>query len=118
MATIALSESQRVLLDGISLSRVLDHVPAPVLVLGTDGTAWLNASARELDDWLKFGDPSRSLDLNPVPLVVVDRQGNDRIAPLAGTCCADHRIQPTRKKDDRSLHSLMPSLGAAQNHPA
>jgi len=61
MATIALSESQRVLLDGISLSRVLDHVPAPVLVIGTDGTAWLNASARELDDWLKFGDPSRSL---------------------------------------------------------
>jgi signal transduction histidine kinase len=61
MATIDLTESQRLLLDSMSLGRVLDHVPAPVLVIGNDGTAWLNAAARELDDWLKVGDSSRSL---------------------------------------------------------
>ena len=61
MTTIALSEGQRLLLDGLAMGKVLDHVPAPVLIVHDDGTAWLNASARELDDWLKVGDPSRSL---------------------------------------------------------
>ncbi|HEY2394815.1 MAG TPA: ATP-binding protein [Rudaea sp.] len=67
MATIALSEGQRLLLDGLAMGKVLDHVPAPVLILHEDGTAWLNASARELDDWLKVGDPSRSLMLEIGP---------------------------------------------------
>jgi len=61
MTSIALSESQRVLLDGMAMGSILDHVPTPVLVLGNDGTAWLNSSARELDDWLKVDDASRSL---------------------------------------------------------
>ena len=67
MTTIALSEGQRLLLDGLAMGRVLDYVPAPVLILHNDGTAWLNASARELDDWLKVGDPSRSLMLELGP---------------------------------------------------
>jgi len=86
MATIALSERQRVLLDGMSLSRVLDHVPAPVLVLGNDGTAWMNASARELDDWLKVGDASRSLmqELGPAlqPATTTDKAPQLHHAPL------------------------------------
>jgi len=61
MTSIALSGSQRDLLSGLAMGRVLDHVPAPVLLLRNDGTAWLNASARELDDWLRNGDPTRSL---------------------------------------------------------
>jgi two-component system NtrC family sensor kinase len=67
MTTIALSEGQRLLLDGLAMGRILDYVPAPVLILHNDGTAWLNASARELDDWLKVGDPSRSLMLELGP---------------------------------------------------
>jgi signal transduction histidine kinase len=49
------------------MGRILDHVPAPVLIVHDDGTAWLNASARELDDWLKVGDLSRSLMLELGP---------------------------------------------------
>jgi signal transduction histidine kinase len=67
MKNIALSEGQRLLLDGLAMGRVLDQVPAPVLILHDDGTAWLNAPARELDDWLKVGDPLRSLMLELGP---------------------------------------------------
>jgi signal transduction histidine kinase len=67
MTSIALSEGQRLLLDGLAMGKILEYVPAPVLILHDDGTAWLNASARELDDWLKVGDPSRSLMLELGP---------------------------------------------------
>jgi signal transduction histidine kinase len=67
VTSIALSEGQRLLLDGLAMGRILDYVPAPVLILHDDGTAWLNAPARELDDWLKVGDPSRSLMLELGP---------------------------------------------------
>ena len=67
MTSIALSEGQRLLLDGLAMGGILDYVPAPVLILHDDGTAWLNAPARELDDWLKVGDPSRSLMLELGP---------------------------------------------------
>ena len=89
MTTIALSEGQRLLLDGLAMGKVLDHVPAPVLILHDDGMAWLNAAARELDDWLKVGDPSRSLmqeigpALQPV-LTALDRNDSPQVlrAPL------------------------------------
>jgi two-component system, NtrC family, sensor kinase len=67
MTTIGISKSQRNLLDGLAMGRLLDHLPEPVLLVGDDGTAWLNASARELDDWLKVDDPARSLMLELGP---------------------------------------------------
>ena len=67
MTKIAISESQRILLEGMATGRLLDHVPQPVLLVGNDGTAWLNASARDLDDWLKVDDPARSLMLEVGP---------------------------------------------------
>jgi len=89
MTTIALSEGQRLLLDGLAMGKVLDHVPAPVLILHDDGTAWLNAAARELDDWLKVGDPSRSLmqEIGPAlqpALTALDRNDSPQVlrAPL------------------------------------
>jgi two-component system NtrC family sensor kinase len=89
MTTIALSEGQRLLLDGLAMGKVLDHVPAPVLILHDDGMAWLNAAARELDDWLKVGDPSRSLmqEIGPAlqpALTALDRNDSPQVlkAPL------------------------------------
>ena len=67
MPNLAISESQRALLSGVDIGCVLEIVPTPVLLLGNDGTAWLNAAARELDDWLKVGDPSASLMLELGP---------------------------------------------------
>ena len=61
MATIAISESQQSLIAGLEPGRLLDHVPVPIVLLGASGTVWLNAAARELDDWLRTGDGSRSL---------------------------------------------------------
>jgi signal transduction histidine kinase len=59
---IAVSESQRALFGEIDSGRLLDFLPTPVVLQRADGSAaWLNAAARELDDWLKEDDPSRSL---------------------------------------------------------
>ena len=44
MTILAISESQRMLLGGLATGTVLEIVPSPVLVLGNDGTAWLNNS--------------------------------------------------------------------------
>ena len=64
------------------------------------------------------GDPARSVQLDPVALVVIDRERDDRETPFARDRRADHRIEPAGQQDDRLSHSLMPSLGAAQNQPA
>lgn len=57
------SDTQRALLSGLDVPRLLDCLLHPVLVVqGDGGSAWLNAPARELDDWLKVGDPTRSLE--------------------------------------------------------
>ena len=59
----AASESQRGLPAGIAYSRLLDCVADPVLIISANTcVAWLNAAARELDDWLKADDPARSLE--------------------------------------------------------
>ncbi len=62
MTTIGVSGSQRALFDGIDVGKLLDFMPAPIVLQRADGSAaWLNAAARELEDWLKTDDPSRSL---------------------------------------------------------
>jgi signal transduction histidine kinase len=57
----SLSEAHRVMLDAIAVPRLLDCLPNPVLIIQGEA-AWLNAPAEELNDWLKRGDPSRSLE--------------------------------------------------------
>ena len=55
--------SSRALLDAVDVSSLLDGVPLPLLLTNIDGTTvWINASARELDDWLRQDDPSRRLE--------------------------------------------------------
>jgi signal transduction histidine kinase len=76
MATIAISESQQSLIAGLESGRLLDHVPVPIVLLGASGTVWLNAAARELDDWLKTGDGSRSL--------IAELGQNPRATSIAG----------------------------------
>ena len=46
------------------------------------------------------GNLAGGLDFAAVTLVVVDRQGVDRKAPLARDGGDDHRIEPAGKKDD------------------
>jgi len=54
--------SSRTLLDSVEVSSLLDGLPLPVLLTNIDGTTvWINASGRELDDWLRQDDPSRRL---------------------------------------------------------
>ena len=61
-------ESRRVLLDAVEVGALLDGVPVPLLLTNLDGTAvWINASARELDAWLKHDDASRSLETELAP---------------------------------------------------
>ena len=40
---------------------LLDCLPQSVLLTGT-GSTWLNAAARELDEWLRDGEPARQLE--------------------------------------------------------
>ena len=63
-------------------------------------------------------DPSRRLELDAMPLIIIDGQRNHAEPPFPRNPRAHHGIQPTRQQHDRLLHSLNPSLGAAQNQPA
>ncbi|HZP67445.1 MAG TPA: ATP-binding protein [Rudaea sp.] len=61
-------ESERSLLDAVRVDALLDSLPVPVLVTNIDGTStWPNASARQLDEWLKADDPKRRLETELVP---------------------------------------------------
>ena len=48
----------------------------------------------------------RRLELDPVALVVIDRQRDDRKAPLARDAGADHRIEPAGQQDDGAASQL------------
>jgi signal transduction histidine kinase len=61
MATIA-SESPHASLEGVSIAQLLDGLPDPLVIRRDGQSAWLNAAARELDAWLREGDPARSLE--------------------------------------------------------
>ena len=57
----------------------------------------------------------RRLQLDPVALVIVDRQREHREARLARQRGADHRIEPARQQDDRlALSQRDPTRGATQ----
>ncbi|HET7064246.1 MAG TPA: ATP-binding protein [Rudaea sp.] len=59
---------RRPLRAGVAFGKVFDCVADPVLIAGAgDGSAWLNAAASELDNWLKGDDPSRSLEAEVLP---------------------------------------------------
>ncbi len=61
-------------------------------------------------------DRARRIELDPVPLAVIDGQCDHRKTRLAREAGADHRIEPAREKHDRLAgHSFSPSFGAAQN---
>jgi signal transduction histidine kinase len=112
MTSLAITESQRTLLAGLAADCVLDVVPSPIMVLGNDGTAWLNAAARELDDWLKVGDSSSSLMLELGPTL-------QRVAPVPE---ADGSVQtltaPLRQKSgaERMYRAnLVDATAASQN---
>jgi two-component system NtrC family sensor kinase len=54
--------------DQVDVGALLDDVPVPLLLTSVDGTAvWVNASARELDAWLKCDDPARNLQAELAP---------------------------------------------------
>jgi len=55
------SDTHREIPDSIAVGQLLDCLPNPLVLLKGEG-AWLNAPAKELDDWLRRGDPSRSLE--------------------------------------------------------
>jgi len=44
------------------------------------------------------------LELDPVPLSIVDRQRDDREAPLTRKSSADHRIETAGEEDDCRFH--------------
>ena len=68
------SNSRRELPAGVAYSRLLDCVADPVLIISADdGVIWLNAAARELDDWLKADDPTRSLESEVSPTMPAGR---------------------------------------------
>ena len=48
----------------------------------------------------RIGNPHRGLKLDPVALVVIDRQREQAKAGLPRKAGADHRIEPAGKKDD------------------
>ena len=77
MKAVAASEAQRSLPDGVDVGRLLDFLRIPVIVQAGDGGTWLNAPARELDDWIKRGDPARSLIAELAGMPGRDARGAD-----------------------------------------
>jgi len=58
----------RALLEAGEVGALLDGVRIPLLFTDVDGSElWINACARELDEWLKRDDPSRSLEAELAP---------------------------------------------------
>jgi len=54
--------------DETEVGQLLDGVPIPLLFTNVDGSVlWLNASARELDAWLRRDDPSCNLEAELAP---------------------------------------------------
>ena len=64
------TERRRALLEIGEVGALLDSVRIPLLFTNVDGSAlWINASARDLDDWLRHDDPSRNLEAELAPAV-------------------------------------------------
>jgi len=61
MTNTSLTDVQRVMLEAVAVPRLLDCLPNPVVIIQGEA-AWLNAPANELNDWLRRGDTSRSLE--------------------------------------------------------
>ena len=84
-------------------------MPSPTPVLGHGDVAGQRRSAEraqvERQDDVALGqlgrDRSRRLELDPVPLAIIDRQREHAEARLARQRRADHRIEPAREQDDR-----------------
>jgi signal transduction histidine kinase len=73
---------------GVDFGKLLNCVSDPVLIVGGDGRVWLNAPGRELDNWLKSDDPSRSLEAEvrpamPADLAPPDTHGDHKTMTLA-----------------------------------
>lgn len=115
MGTIAISESQRALIAGVEPGRLLDHLPVPVILLGASGTLWLNAAARELDDWLKVADASRSLmgELGPA---LHAGQTQNAVGKPAGSLGVVLRQQSGEERAYRA--TLIEAAGVAAGAPA
>src|SRR5512142_2066550 len=59
----AARDREPAVLERIAVPRLLDCLVEPVLIVDADaGSAWLNAPARDLEEWLRLGGRSRTLE--------------------------------------------------------
>lgn len=65
-----------------------------------------------------LGNRSSGIQLDPVPLIIVDSERDHRISLLTSDSGAHHRIEAAGQEDHCALHIVMPIFGAAQNHSA
>ncbi|HSE11745.1 MAG TPA: ATP-binding protein [Rudaea sp.] len=103
------SDTQRGLPAGVACSRLLDCLTDPVLLVSTNtGTAWLNAAARELDDWLRVDDPARSLESEVRPAMPA--------APAVSSTSGDHKTMTLslkrRSGEERSYRAVILNAAA------
>src|SRR5512143_1548066 len=102
------SDIQRGLPAGVAYSRLLDCLTDPVLIVRADaGVVWLNAAAKDLDDWLKADDPARSLESEVRPAMpaasALDAKGDHKTMTLS---------LKKRSGEERSYRALLLNAAA------